>query len=133
MKSGVILFFVFFSWPLVTAVAKCDSIANGRYKVEFETKGFEGFELLITDGQFTKLFKDGTSAKGTLEWRSDCIFILKADSGAAKEKLEEEIEAGLGVMCMQIVKKKGRTTFFKTTRAANLNIVINEGKLIKLK
>lgn len=132
MKSKVILFLLLFPLPAITAVAKCDSIANGRYQVEFETKGFEGFKLVIADGHFTKQFKNGTTAEGTLEWRSDCILILKEDS-VVKEKLEQEIEAGLGVMCIQILKKKGRTTYFKTTRTANLNILINEGKLIRIK
>ena len=113
---------------------ECDKIGDGRYKVHFQTQGFEDYELVITNDQYTKILKDGSSRNGKLEWRENCILVLTDPSELKKqEPLVKKIEAGLGEQCIQLLRKKGKTFHFRTTRVANLNIVINEGKLIKLK
>jgi hypothetical protein len=110
---------------------KCDLLVNGKYKVHFQTKGFEDYELAILEEEYIKTLKDGSLIKGKLDWRAGCILIL-AEPETSKEPLLQKIDAGLGQQCMLLVKKKGKATYFRTTRTANLNIVINEGRFIKL-
>jgi hypothetical protein len=111
---------------------ECGYIGNGKYKMHFKTKGFEDCVLIISDNQFIKMFKDGSSKTGKLERRGDCILILVEVPDAKKGLLEQKIEEGLGKECIEVLKRRGRTTYFQTSRTANLNIFINGGKLIRI-
>lgn len=133
MRSTILVLIAFSCFLSMSFKDECAKVGVGRYKVHFQTEGFEDYELIIANDQYTKILKDGSSKNGKLEWRDNCVLILIEPSESTKESLEEKIEAGLGEQCMQMLRKKGKTIHFRTTRAANLNIVINEGKLIKLR
>src|SRR5258708_7676560 len=101
---------------LMSFSSQCDKLVDGRYKVHFQTQGFEDYELIITNDQYTKILKDGSSRNGKLEWRENCILILTNPSESKKEPLVEKMEAGLGEECIQLLRKKGKRISFKTTR-----------------
>lgn len=135
MKSSsfIILFLAVIAFFLLISFDhRCNKLGDGRYKVHFQTEGFDDYELIISNDKYTKILEDGSAKTGKLEWRQDCILIL-TDPSEPKDSLAEKIEAGLGNQCMQLLRKKGRAVYFRTTRLANLNIVINEGLLIRLK
>lgn len=124
--------FVFFAFSMASFLNRCDLLDDNTYKVHFKTKGFEDYELVISGTQFIKTLKDGSTRNGTLEWRGDCLLMM-IDTLEKKEPVIEKIEAGLGEQCIQFLKRKGNSIDFRTTRTANLNIVINEGQFIKIK
>ncbi len=136
MKSRLITILVLIITPCLLLMSfdnSCDKIKDGRYRVHFQTEGFEDYELIVAKDQYTKILKNGSFEIGKLEWREDCILILIDQSGLKKDSLVEKIEEGLGIPCMRLLRKKRKTIYFRTTRTANLNILINEGKLTRLK
>ena len=112
---------------------ECVKLEDGKYKVVFKTKGYSSFELIINNNHFTKTAKDGQLTRGIIEWKNDCIFIMSDTLSENKgDSLAAKIENGLGKACIQLLGKKGKSIKFRTTRTANLNIVLNEGRFIKI-
>lgn len=110
----------------------CKRLGDGKYKVRFKRFPKSNYILSIDKNQFTKTDKKGQETKGTIEWSGDCSFILSSDTVTLDNPLAEKIKLGLGVPSYELTKTKGRVTSFVLTRSANLNIMLDEGKLIKL-
>jgi hypothetical protein len=83
----------------------------------------------------TRILKDGSRQNGKLEWLGNCLLVFNDSSviDTQNQSIEKKLIDGLGRPCMQFIRKKGKVIYFKTTRSANLNILINEGRLIKIK
>ncbi|MDH4092829.1 MAG: hypothetical protein OEV74_16810 [Cyclobacteriaceae bacterium] len=116
-----------------TATDECKRLEDGKYKVHFKRFPKSNFTLQIDKNEFIRTDRNGNVTKGTIEWTSDCYFILSSDTTTADNLVAKQIKLGLGDPSYELTKTKGRVTLFVLTRSNNLNILIDEGKIKKLK
>ncbi len=110
----------------------CKRLEDGKYKVKFKRLPESNYILSIDKNQFTRTDKKGKETKGTIEWTGDCYYVLSSDTVTLDNPVIEKIKLGLGVPSYELTKTKGRVTYFILTRSANLDIMLDEGKLIKI-
>jgi hypothetical protein len=115
-----------------TETEECKRLKDGKYKVQFKRFPKSNFTFQIDKNKFIRTDKSGNVTKGTIEWTSDCSFILSSDTTTADNNVTKQIKLGLGSPCYELTKTRGRVTSFVLTRSNNLNILIDEGKIKQL-
>lgn len=118
--------------PSFTSPGGCKKLDDGRYDVRFKQFPESDFVLRLNGNEFVKADKKGLQTKGTLVWIGDCYFMLSSDTVASENSIAAKFNSGLGPPCYQLTETSGRVTYFKLTRASNLNILLDEGKMKKI-
>jgi len=112
-------------------------MADGEYEMKFDDRyssTYEGFKLKIDKDAYEKKFKSGVIVKGTLQRFSSNMYIFIDNTSGVAHKDTTELEKQLRGLGNQIVELKdlaNDTMMFRTTFQANLNVIINEGIIVK--
>jgi len=118
-----------------TKSISCDKIENGKYQLKYKNSLLEDFVIIINGNQYTFNFKDGKILQGRIIWESDCLFAFTSMNKSEYE-LDSRLNGGrpsIQTPYIELLKRKGKVIFFRTTYLDNLSSTSNEGKLIKLK
>lgn len=93
---------------------------NGVYRVEYDKKyELQGYQFTFSDSVYVKKMKDAVTYKGKIEYEKYKVLIRK-------DKSENPIEIAANEIGKDTIK-------FSTKNKTDLSLVVNRGKLIKVK
>jgi hypothetical protein len=88
---------------------------------------FENFTLKITGNRYEKKFSSDAVVKGQLERLSRTLYIFHDDGPVDTTS----VFYGLGDKVIELTSIQEDTTAFRTVFATNLNVILNEGIIIR--
>jgi hypothetical protein len=111
----------------------CNLLPNGFYKLEYISPFKVKSQIKIEKGRFFEYRENGDTIKGRMNWIYNCIFIFDYDNKAVDtNSIQKFLSKSFGPSCIELSKKSGDTTFFRTTFTGNLEIETNDGYFIKI-